>query len=90
MHAVTRVGLSALGAAILAFGWQAWAWVERNGWQTARECVNHFGERYACLWTEWVARGVLSPFAWPGLLLLFGICWVLLGWARRRVERLPR
>lgn len=90
MRPVERIGLAALGALLLTCAWQLWAWVERNGWRSAGECINHFGERYDCSWIDWIARGIRSPFAWPALLLLFALCWLLLGLARRRTERRPR
>ncbi|MDP2653471.1 MAG: hypothetical protein Q8Q08_05500 [Candidatus Omnitrophota bacterium] len=57
-------------------------WVPKNGIVFFGTCVNHFGEPYECTVIDWIDRGLLSPFAWPAVLLIaliwFLVCRILL------------
>ena len=76
---VYAAALTALTAAALQLG----DWLVRNGPAWRGRCVNHSGEPYACALPGWLARGLLSPFAWPTLALIF-VVWLGLVWWRLR------
>lgn len=52
-------------------------WIPKNGFSFCGNCVNHFGEPYSCNVIDWIARGILSPFAWPAVFVIILICFAI-------------
>ena len=82
-------GIAALAAVgMLSAAARLSSWYERNGAVLFGRCANHFGEEYDCSLARWLSGDLVSPFAWPAMLLGFTFIWAVLStmfWAAARM-----
>jgi hypothetical protein len=69
-RAIESLAIGAVFASFVVVVLQLTAWIDRNGFSTTGECVNHFGEPYPCDLWSWIERGFISPFAWPAVAMI--------------------